>query len=124
MHTPCDVNVQSGVPNFIAVALALDDLGHRAAGVRLDSGDLSYLSKAVRKMFTDVAQRGSDVSSNVSSSNANKSNGSKSRDWLGQVTIVASNDINESVSTVYKLRMCTVCIDRTWQVLHAVSHST
>jgi nicotinate phosphoribosyltransferase len=84
------------VPNFIAVALALDDLGYRAAGVRLDSGDLSYLSKAVRKMFTDVAQRGSDVSSNGSSSN-----GSKSRDWLGRVTIVASNDINESVSAVH-----------------------
>jgi nicotinate phosphoribosyltransferase len=46
--------INSGVPNFLCVALALDDLGHKTLGIRLDSGDLAYLSKQARKMFLDV----------------------------------------------------------------------
>ncbi|CAM9831420.1 unnamed protein product [Scytosiphon promiscuus] len=68
--------LQSGVPNFLCVALALDDLGHRAQGCRLDSGDLSYLSQEVRKMTTEAAER-------------------FKRPFLAATNIVASNDINE-----------------------------
>ncbi|KAL7541019.1 hypothetical protein ACHAWF_006837 [Thalassiosira exigua] len=39
--------LQSGLRNFILVSLALDDLGHTPRGIRLDSGDLSYLSLEV-----------------------------------------------------------------------------
>ncbi|GFQ06122.1 nicotinate phosphoribosyltransferase [Phtheirospermum japonicum] len=46
--------MRSGVPNFCAVALALNDLGYKAMGIRLDSGDLAYLSCESREFFQDV----------------------------------------------------------------------
>ncbi|KAK1439002.1 hypothetical protein QVD17_04817 [Tagetes erecta] len=46
--------MRSGVPNFCAVALALNDLGYKARGIRLDSGDLAYLSCETRKFFQTV----------------------------------------------------------------------
>jgi nicotinate phosphoribosyltransferase len=67
----------SGVPNFICVALALVKLGYKPAGIRLDSGDLAFLSIEARRMFDEVAARYSvDFS---------------------ELKIVASNDINEGV---------------------------
>ena len=42
--------IKSGVPNAIKVFQKLKRVGNRDFGVRLDSGDLEYLSKAVRKM--------------------------------------------------------------------------
>lgn len=41
----------SGIPNAIIVARELRARGHELRGVRLDSGDLAYLSRASRKMF-------------------------------------------------------------------------
>jgi len=74
--------MKSGIVNFCAVAMALADLGYKAAGIRLDSGDLAYLSVECRRYLQHVAE-------------------STSLPHIGKVTIVASNDINEE--TLYSL---------------------
>lgn len=43
--------LDSGLPNAIIVAKEMEQKGHRLAGIRLDSGDLSYLSKRARAML-------------------------------------------------------------------------
>ncbi|XP_037927830.1 nicotinate phosphoribosyltransferase isoform X3 [Teleopsis dalmanni] len=67
---------RSGLLNFSAVALALYDFGFYAVGIRIDSGDLAYLSCLARETFEKIAER-----FKVS--------------WFNKLTIVASNDINE-----------------------------
>jgi nicotinate phosphoribosyltransferase len=49
--------LKSGVKNFICVALALHKFGYQPIGIRLDSGDLAHLSKAVRKVFKEISGR-------------------------------------------------------------------
>lgn len=74
--------LQSGLPNFIATAMALDDFGYLPKGIRLDSGDLSTLSLKCQAAFDEVKK-------------------STSRESFGNLTVVASNDINEK--TLYHL---------------------
>ncbi|GAV67745.1 NAPRTase domain-containing protein [Cephalotus follicularis] len=68
--------MRSGIPNFCAVAVALSDLGYKAAGIRLDSGDLAYLSCETRKFFCKI-EKEFGVSG------------------FGKTAITASNDLNE-----------------------------
>jgi len=75
--------VNSGVLNFLIVAYALHKIGHRAVGIRLDSGDLAYLSNCARKLFRKYGER-------------------LKIDYFEHFEIVASNDIN--VSTLQSLR--------------------
>ena len=70
--------LHSGVRNFILVALVLNDLGYTPKGIRLDSGDLSYLSLEASKMFRDMAAK-------------------FDRQFFKKQIISASNDINEEV---------------------------
>nr|WP_321230123.1 nicotinate phosphoribosyltransferase [uncultured Psychroserpens sp.] len=64
-------SLKSGLPNAITVAKEMEQRGEQLLGVRLDSGDLAYLSKKTRTILDD-------------------SN-------LGYVKIVASNQLDEYV---------------------------
>ena len=43
--------LKSGIPNAITVAREMEQQSHQLQGIRLDSGDLAYLSKQARKML-------------------------------------------------------------------------
>ena len=64
----------SGLLNFCLVSLVLDDLGYTSRGIRLDSGDLAYLSLKCAAQFKQF-----------------------DRPFFAALDIVASNDINEEV---------------------------
>jgi len=70
--------LRSGLLNFILVALVLDDCGYPSVGIRLDSGDLAYLSMECATTFASVSS-------------------SQKREFFHDLSIVASNDINEAV---------------------------
>jgi nicotinate phosphoribosyltransferase len=63
--------LRSGVPNAITVGKEMKDRGQKLLGIRLDSGDLAYLSKQSRKMLDEAG--------------------------LNEVTITASNQLDEYV---------------------------
>jgi nicotinate phosphoribosyltransferase len=46
--------LKSGIPNAIKVAKEMKEKGQRLQAIRLDSGDLAYLSKKGRKMLNDA----------------------------------------------------------------------
>lgn len=62
--------------------MALNELDYRAVGIRIDSGDLAYLSKISKDTFEEIA-----VKYNVP--------------WFADLQIFASNDINEE--TIFSL---------------------
>lgn len=63
--------LKSGVPNAITVARELREKGHELRGIRIDSGDLAYLSREARRRLDQAGFSG--------------------------VKIVASNDLDEYV---------------------------
>ena len=46
--------LKSGVPNAIKAFEELDKKGYRPGGIRIDSGDIAYLSKKARKMLDNA----------------------------------------------------------------------
>ncbi len=75
--------LKSGVPNAIKVGLELEAEGHHFVGIRLDSGDLTYLSKEARRMLDEAG--------------------------LKTAIIVASNDLDEE--TIFAIRAQGAAID-------------
>ena len=65
-----------GVRNAAQVGVWLRSLGHKLAGIRLDSGDLAYLSIEARRILDDAG--------------------------LSQTGIIASNDLDETIITSLK----------------------
>jgi len=63
--------LNSGLPHALTVARELREKGHELLGVRLDSGDLAYLSKATRRAFDEAG--------------------------FPEVKVVASNDLDENL---------------------------
>ncbi|MDR5659213.1 nicotinate phosphoribosyltransferase [Serpentinicella sp. ANB-PHB4] len=69
--------LKSGVPNAITVFKELKEAGYEPKGIRIDSGDLAYLSKEARKMLDEAGFK--------------------------NVTIVASSDLDEA--TIHTLKI-------------------
>ena len=53
--------LKSGVPNAIKVFDELKSQGHKPIGIRLDSGDLAYLSRMARKMLDDAGYKDAKI---------------------------------------------------------------
>ncbi|APG27375.1 nicotinate phosphoribosyltransferase [Syntrophotalea acetylenivorans] len=75
--------LKSGIPNAITVARELRAKGYELLGVRLDSGDLAYLSKNSRQMLDEAG--------------------------FPQVKIVASSDLDENI--IESIRNEGGCVD-------------
>ncbi|CAN4082924.1 unnamed protein product [Withania somnifera] len=88
--------MRSGLPNFCAVALALNDLGYKAVGIRLDSGDLAYQSCEARKIFCAVEKE-------------------FGLPGFGKTSITASNDLNEETLDALNKQV------RSWGILPDVA---
>lgn len=69
--------IKSGLVNFCIVAIALLKFGYIPKGIRIDSGDLAYLSRFARNMFNQVAN-------------------AYNLEEFNDFEIVASNDISEA----------------------------
>lgn len=79
--------LRSGVPNAIRVFKELREKGHEPVGIRLDSGDLAYLSREARKMLDEAG--------------------------FENTKICASGDLDENL--IRDLKLQGACID-TWGV--------
>jgi nicotinate phosphoribosyltransferase len=98
--------LKSGVPNAIKVGLAMKKEGKSLKGIRLDSGDLSYLSIQARKMLDEAGMQDVVI---VASSDLDddvivdlKMQGAKITSWgIGTQLITASDQ--PALGGVYKI---------------------
>jgi nicotinate phosphoribosyltransferase len=98
--------LRSGVPNAIKVFKELKAEGHKPKGIRLDSGDLAYLSKKARKMLDEAGfpEAMICVSGDLEERSINSllQQGAKIDSWGVGTKLITSEDL-PALGGVYKL---------------------
>ena len=98
--------LRSGIPNAIKVFKELQAKGHKPKGVRLDSGDLAYLSKKARKMMDEAGFPDAIVcvSGDLDERSINSliQQGAKIGSWGVGTRLITSEDL-PALGGVYKL---------------------
>lgn len=100
--------LKSGTPNAIKAAKEMEERGERLFGVRLDSGDLAYLSKKVREKLDDAGLYYVKISaSNQLDEHVIKSLNDQEApiDMFGVGTRLATGGNDSALDGVYKLTM-------------------
>lgn len=98
--------LNSGLPNALKIFKDLEKNGHKPLGIRLDSGDLQYLSKECKKIldkegFSDVSITASNDLDEYTIT-ALKSEGAAINSWGVGTKLITSAD-SPSLGGVYKL---------------------
>lgn len=98
--------LNQGVPNAIKVFDYLKEKGYKPRGIRLDSGDLAYLSKRARKMLDDAGHTETIICASGDlderSINSLKNQGAKIDLWGVGTRLITSADM-PALGGVYKL---------------------
>ena len=98
--------LRSGVPNAIKVFKELREEGYEPKGIRLDSGDLAYLSKKARKMMDEAGFPNAKicVSGDLDERSINSllQQGAKIDSWGVGTRLITSEDL-PALGGVYKL---------------------
>jgi len=100
--------LKSGVPNAIRVFREMREAGHTLTfyGIRLDSGDLAYLSKKARKMLNDAGFTDAVISASNDLDefliDSLKTQGAAITSWGVGTNLITSKD-NPAFGGVYKL---------------------
>ncbi|MBQ8426997.1 MAG: nicotinate phosphoribosyltransferase [Clostridia bacterium] len=98
--------LKQGVPNAIKVFDWLKANGHKPKGIRLDSGDLAYLSKKARIMLDDAGYKDTIICASGDldeySINSLKNQGAKINSWGVGTRLITSADM-PALGGVYKL---------------------
>ena len=98
--------LKQGVPNAIKVFDELKAKGHKPRGIRLDSGDLAYLSKKAREMLDKAGHTETIICASGDldeySINSLKNQGAKINSWGVGTRLITSADM-PALGGVYKL---------------------
>ena len=114
--------LKSGVPNAITVFKEMRERGEKPAGIRIDSGDITYLSKRARQMLDD------EGFSDVKIVASNSLDEYIIKDILGQGAMVDSFGVGERMITsrsepvfggVYKL----VAVEKNGEIIPKIKMS-
>ena len=98
--------IGQGVPNAIKVFKELREKGYEPKGIRLDSGDLAYLSKKARKMLDEAGFPNAKICASgdldENSINSLKNQGAEINIWGVGTRLITSADM-PALGGVYKL---------------------